>query len=151
MAWFWNEVAILKKPRKSPVVVCSISMIELHELYELYQSHFICQLICETFTHVLKRKVSKNKKTYTAKKIWSFPLRISSINVTKFTVSCVTFTEEILDEKLHFLCSVMVSMLFLRKNGKMRTFRCVFEIFFACENCQDGIFIKIVCCFFNFT
>ena len=37
---------------------------------------------------------------------WSFPLRISSVNVTKSTVSCnfFTFTEEILNGKLHFLC-----------------------------------------------
>ena len=34
---------------------------------------------------------------------------------------------------------------------KIRTFRCVFEICFACENCLDGFYIKIVCCFFNFT
>ena len=39
----------------------------------------------------------------------SFPLRISSVNVTKFAVSCgfVTFTEEILTGKLHFCCSVI--------------------------------------------
>ena len=39
----------------------------------------------------------------------SFPLTISSVNVTKSTVSCVTdlvtFTEEVLNRKLHFLCS----------------------------------------------
>ena len=39
---------------------------------------------------------------------WSFPLRISSVNVTKSTVPCclATFTEEILNGELHFLCSV---------------------------------------------
>ena len=35
-------------------------------------------------------------------KKWSFPLQTSSVNVTK---SAVTFTEEICNEKLHFLCS----------------------------------------------
>ena len=40
-----------------------------------------------------------------------FPLRISSVNMTKFAVSwqcpdLVTFTEEILNEKFHFLCKV---------------------------------------------
>ena len=41
-------------------------------------------------------------------KKWSFPLRISPVNMTKSTGNCglVTFTEEILDRKLHFLCSV---------------------------------------------
>ena len=41
-------------------------------------------------------------------KKWSFPLRISSVNMTKSTGNCglVTFTEEILNGKLHFLCSV---------------------------------------------
>ena len=44
--------------------------------------------------------ISLNKK-------WSFPLRISSVNVTKSAVSCrFTFTEDIFNGKLHFLCSV---------------------------------------------
>ena len=40
-------------------------------------------------------------------KEWNFPLRISSINVTKSAVSSglVMFTEEIHNGKLHFLCS----------------------------------------------
>ena len=36
----------------------------------------------------------------TVHKKWSFPLRISGVNVTK--PDLVTFTEEILDRKLHF-------------------------------------------------
>ena len=39
----------------------------------------------------------------------SFLLKISSVNVTKSAVSCGycgIFNEEILNEKLHFLCSV---------------------------------------------
>ena len=36
-------------------------------------------------------------------KKWSFPLRISSVNVKSFTE--VTFTEEIVNGKLHFLCT----------------------------------------------
>ena len=46
-------------------------------------------------------------------KKWSFPLRTSSVNVTKSEETCVfdhinliTFTEETLNGKLHFLCSV---------------------------------------------
>ena len=56
------------------------------------------------------------KAEVTLPKKWSFPLKISSANVTKSTGSCgfrpqvpadfVTFTEEILNGKLHFLCSV---------------------------------------------
>ena len=45
----------------------------------------------------------------TLHKKWSFPLRISSVNVTKTTGNCgfgITFTEEILNGKLQFLCSV---------------------------------------------
>ena len=40
----------------------------------------------------------------------SFPLRISSVNMTKSTVFCdlVTFTEEILNGKLHLLCNEFV-------------------------------------------
>ena len=47
-------------------------------------------------------RFSFSQKLYwqlTLHKKWSFPLRISSVNL-------VTFTEEILDGKLHFLCSV---------------------------------------------
>ena len=40
-------------------------------------------------------------------KTWIFPLRISCVNVTKSTD--FTFTEEILNEKPHFLCSVLLS------------------------------------------
>ena len=41
----------------------------------------------------------------------SFPLRISSVNVIKSAepADLVTFTEEILNEKLHFLCSEMLT------------------------------------------
>ena len=40
-------------------------------------------------------------------KNWSFPLRISSVNVLnpQFPADLVTFTEEILNGRLHFLCS----------------------------------------------
>ena len=50
---------------------------------------------------------------FTAQK-WSFPLRISSVNVTKSAENCglVTLTEEILNGKLHFLCSVKVTCWF---------------------------------------
>ena len=37
-------------------------------------------------------------------KKWSFPLRISSVNVE--TADLVTFTEEILNGKLYFLCTL---------------------------------------------
>ena len=40
-------------------------------------------------------------------KEWSFPFKISSVNVTRSAVSCgFTFTEEIFNGKRHFLCSV---------------------------------------------
>ena len=45
----------------------------------------------------------------TLNKKWSFPLRISSVNVTKSAGNgqdLVTFTEEIRNGKLYFLCSV---------------------------------------------
>ena len=37
----------------------------------------------------------------------SFPLKISSVNLTKFPADLITFTEEIFHGKLHFLCSVV--------------------------------------------
>ena len=49
-------------------------------------------------------KLCKHRMVALHKK-WSFPLRISSVNVTKSaTTDLVTFTEEILNGKLHFLC-----------------------------------------------
>ena len=44
---------------------------------------------------------------YTLRKKWSFPLRTSPANVTnlQFPTDLVTFIEETLDGKLHFLCS----------------------------------------------
>ena len=46
-------------------------------------------------------------------KIGSFPLRISSLNMTKSTGNCGLgqFTEEILNGKLHFLCSEIKSFI----------------------------------------
>ena len=44
-------------------------------------------------------------------KKWSFPLRISSVNVDLVTAYLVRFTEEILHGKLHFLYCAMISRL----------------------------------------
>ena len=68
-------------------------------------------------------------------KKWSFPLRISPVNVTKsagmwpnpqFPADLVTFTVEILDGKLHFLCSGKctkdVKRLFQKKKKKKKKF-----------------------------
>ena len=52
----------------------------------------------------------------TLHKKWSFPLRISSANILipQETGDLVTFTEEILNRKLHFLCSVTPKIQILR-------------------------------------
>ena len=55
------------------------------------ESYFHTYYFCSYFNFMVLIK-------YCTKK-WSFPLRILSVNVTKFT-------EEILNEKLHFLCNV---------------------------------------------
>ena len=72
---------------------------------------------------IMRKWSTKNKipeKIFTGKNIsswlgtqrslhknWSFPLRISSVNVLnpQFPEDLVTFTEEILNGRLHFLCS----------------------------------------------
>ena len=43
---------------------------------------------------------------------WSFPLRISSVDVTKSAISTdgATFTKKVLNEKLHFSCSDLVDI-----------------------------------------
>ena len=63
------------------------------------ESYFHTYYFCSYFNFMVLIK-------YCTKK-WSFPLRILSVNVTKSAVSCglVTVTEEILNGKLHFLCS----------------------------------------------
>ena len=50
----------------------------------------------------------------TLHKKWSFPLRISTVNVSKFaeTADLVTFTKEILNVKLRFLCSITFAATF---------------------------------------
>ena len=42
---------------------------------------------------------------YTLHKKWSFPIRTSSVNMSKSTVRTDLVTEETLNGKLHFLCS----------------------------------------------
>ena len=53
-------------------------------------------------------KISNIGTRVTLHKKWSFPLRISPVNMTKSAVSCslVTFTIEILNGKLQVLCSI---------------------------------------------
>ena len=49
----------------------------------------------------------RNSTLFAIHKKWSFPLRISSVDVinTQETADLVTFTEEIFNGRLHFLCS----------------------------------------------
>ena len=67
--------------------------------------------LCKNLKIIVEKYVSKEQKAgisdASLHKKWSFPLRISSVNVTKSAVSCGfgPFTEEILNGKLHFLCS----------------------------------------------
>ena len=56
--------------------------------------------------------INRTLVQYVLHKKRSFPLRISSVNVTKSAVSCGFghITEEILNGKLHFLCSDETSL-----------------------------------------
>ena len=56
---------------------------------------------------------------HTAQKM-RFPLRISSVNLRE-TADLVRFTEEILNGKLHFLCSELLD----RKTRKILTCNCL--------------------------
>ena len=61
-----------------------------------------CTTIHETCIQIQLNSIIVHKN-------WSFPLRISSVNVTKSAGNhrkLVTFTEEILNGKLYFLCSM---------------------------------------------
>ena len=59
----------------------------------------------------VKLKEDKVPQTPPLHRKWSRPLRISPVNVTK---SAVIFTEEILNGKLHSLCSVLSGWLNLK-------------------------------------
>ena len=68
------------------------------------KKHFT--LIKIPFAQTLSRNDSYSPRSALYKNK-SFPLRISAVSVTKpqFPADVVTFTEEILNGKLHFLCS----------------------------------------------
>ena len=65
---------------------------------------FICTRFGKMNSEVLQEKDSLGDVEILHKK-WSFLLRVSSVNVTilQETLDLVTFTEEILKWKLHFL------------------------------------------------
>ena len=71
-----------------------------YEIYKPFSSNFLSKN--RTIQYV---KYACNNRTLHKK--WSFPLRSSSIMWPnpQFLVDLVTFTEEILNENLHFLCS----------------------------------------------
>ena len=51
-----------------------------------------------------EKKMEPNQSLH---KKWNFPLKISSVNVQE-TADLITFTEELLNGKLHFLCSELL-------------------------------------------
>ena len=76
--------------------------------------------------------------THTAQK-WSFPLRISSVNTTtpQEIVDFVTFTEEILNRILHFLCSDTILSCLLGGSSwrpSDRNAKCTVTIYISCCN-----------------
>ena len=70
-------------------------------------------VLCLAFLFsIILRKTHCDKEYHLANtlhKKLSFPLKISSGNVTKSAADLVTFTEEIFNGKLDFLCSVTIS------------------------------------------
>ena len=64
-------------------------------------------MICRMTSPYHHDGIPPKRRLHYTKKL-SFPLRTSSVNVTKSegTVDLVTFTEEMLNRKVHFLCSV---------------------------------------------
>ena len=77
------------QPTASIVSLIQTTVLNFTKLY-----HILAFLKANTWLHYTKK--------------WSCLLRISSVNVTKSAENCglVTFTEEMLTGKLHFLCSV---------------------------------------------
>ena len=71
------------------------------------------------YSHLLNAFVLIIKKHSLYRK-WSFPLKISWINVTKSagTADLVTFIEEILNQKLHFLCSDLLAEVYWENNKR---------------------------------
>ena len=108
--WQRSEYASVFNQCENTISKLSIKILERcynSLLFSVTAVHF--EQVC--VHHVCKLQPLKNvlsnscfKRNAIVKKC--FPLRISSVNVTKsFPAYLITFTKEILNGKLHFLCS----------------------------------------------
>ena len=66
-------------------------------------------IFIKTVISPLTKKIVERQSflTISLHKKWTFPLRISSVNANKFA-DLVTFTEEIVNGRLYFLCSALL-------------------------------------------
>ena len=93
--------------------ICTLDFTVLIWLNSLFSEtldigeHIFISIMSKTGFHWELLSLRSKILTQTLHEKWSFPWKISSVNVTKSAVSwgLVTFTEEILNGKLHFLCS----------------------------------------------
>ena len=89
--------------------------------------HGFCDIFITCFMRLLRDFETYYETFYEMlHKKWSFPLRISSVNATKFT-------EEILKKELHFLCS-----------ETYETITCFMRIFFWFIGVQHGLCDKFI-------
>ena len=117
----WNSLLEPQITKKSFFTLWLIWQVKSSNLTQIQMCDVQkAKLECSTWTIYHERDREKEKECVIQTKVQplhkkrSFPLTISSVNVTKSTVSCVTdlvtFTEEVLNKKLHFLCSELWSL-----------------------------------------
>ena len=88
----------VKKMKKNSVNVASYNVSQIH-LFRIFTN------VLSNYKAIFAPLFDQPTESSLHKK-WNFPLRISSVNTTpnpQFPADLVTFTEEVLDGKLHFL------------------------------------------------
>ena len=87
-------------------VICNASRLLTHFTQMVIPNSKTIVVFCSpNFKNSFKNICTIKSATQTLHIKWSFPLRIFSVNVTT-AANVITFTEQILNGKLHFLCSV---------------------------------------------
>ena len=82
-----------------------LQLIKKGTMAQVFSCKF-CKIFISTYLYRTPQVAASEQ--WTLHKNWSFPLRISSVNVTylQFPADLATFTDKNFNGKLHFLCSV---------------------------------------------
>ena len=103
----WIGILILKKACSGVTVKVFVVITIIKTITAIVTIIMIIIIINNNSNNNKDNDNNNNSKDNTLHKQWSFPLKISSVNVTNSSVSCwfCQFTEEILHGQLHLVCS----------------------------------------------